>query len=45
VHELVNAVRSLTPTRSLAMRADCEAQAQNFSLEVFEKKLRAAIGK
>jgi glycosyltransferase involved in cell wall biosynthesis len=43
VRELVNAVRSLTPTRALTMRADCEAQAKNFSLEVFEKKLRAAI--
>jgi glycosyltransferase involved in cell wall biosynthesis len=44
LRELVVAVRALTPERALAMRADCEAQAKNFSLEVFEKKIREAIG-
>lgn len=45
VRELVIAVRNLTPERALAMRTNCEAQAQNFSLEVFEKKIREAIGR
>jgi glycosyltransferase involved in cell wall biosynthesis len=45
VRELVVAVRALTPENALAMAGDCEAQAQNFSLEVFEKKLRDAIAK
>jgi glycosyltransferase involved in cell wall biosynthesis len=45
VQELVNAVRALTPPRAAAMRAACEAQAKNFSLEVFEKKIREAISR
>lgn len=45
VEELATAVRLLTPERALEMRADCEAQAKNFSLEVFEKKIREAIGR
>jgi glycosyltransferase involved in cell wall biosynthesis len=44
VGELKAAVYTLTPERALAMRADCEAQAKNFSLEVFEKNIREAIG-
>ena len=44
IKEIVNAVRALTPARALAMRSACEAQAKNFSLEVFEKKIRGVIG-
>jgi len=45
VAELKAAVQALTPARALTMRTDCEAQAKNFSLEVFEKKIRAALDK
>ena len=44
VGELKAAVYTLTPERALAMRADCEAQAKNFSLENFETNLRKVIG-
>ncbi len=43
VDDLVVAVQNMTPERAFTMRADCEAQAQRFSLEKFESEMRGLI--
>lgn len=44
IEDLIEAVKSMTPERALAMRNDCEQQAQRFSLERFEREMKEVIG-
>ncbi|HOZ36374.1 MAG TPA: glycosyltransferase [bacterium] len=43
IDDIIRAVNWLTPERALAMRPDCEAQAQNFSEEKFTEGIRRVI--
>lgn len=43
IEDLLEAVKSMTPERALAMRNDCEQQAARFSLERFEREMKEVI--
>lgn len=43
IDDIVAAVNWLTPERCLALRADCEAQAQKFSKEKFVEKMKEIV--
>ena len=43
IEDIIKAVQSMTPERAMLMRADCEEQAEHFSLERFAKNIHALI--
>lgn len=43
IEDIISAVEYLTPEMCLSMRYDCEYRARDFSLEVFEEKLKNFI--
>ena len=43
IDDIVSAVQKITPKKALSMRKACENRAKDFSLESFEKKLKALI--
>lgn len=44
IDDIVRAVKWMTPETALAMRADCEQRAQDFSREKFISKMKVLIG-
>lgn len=44
VDDLINAVNLITSEKALKMKNDCEEQANKFSLEEFERKIKKYIG-
>jgi hypothetical protein len=45
VHDLISAVKYMTPEISLSMRKNSEKQAEKFSLDEFEKQIKKYIYK
>jgi len=43
ISDIIDAVKTITPDKALAMQTDCEARAKEFGLESFEKQLKNLI--
>lgn len=43
VEDIVNAVQTLTPEKSLEMKLDCESRAWDFSLQVFDREINNIV--
>lgn len=43
VEDIVEAVKELSPEKTLSMREDCESRARDFSLEVFDKEINKVV--